>query len=108
MGEPAVHLRRRDRYKGVRTDQPTEPRPRELHVQRSRLRLLLFAVLSAMLSVALVAPVEARPRHTHPDRIDLPLGFQPEGITIGKRPMAYVGSLRTGNISTLIRPTESR
>jgi sugar lactone lactonase YvrE len=66
--------------------------------QRSRLRLLLAVGLSAMLSVALVAPAEAKPRHSYPDRIDLPVGFQPEGITIGKRPVAYVGSLRTGNI----------
>lgn len=66
--------------------------------QRSRLRLLLAVVLSALLSVALVAPAEARPRHSYPDRIDLPVGFQPEGITIGKRPVAYVGSLGTGNI----------
>src|SRR5829696_8798682 len=67
-------------------------------IQRSRLPLLFAAVLSAVLSVALVAPAEAEPRHSFPDRIDLPVGFQPEGITIGKRPVAYVGSLRTGNI----------
>ncbi len=54
---------------------------------RPRLRLLFAALLSAMLSVALVAPAEARPRHDYPDRIELPVGFQPEGITIGKAPV---------------------
>jgi sugar lactone lactonase YvrE len=51
-----------------------------------------------LLSVALVAPAEAKPRHSYPDRIDLPVGFQPEGITIGKGPYAYVGSLADGDI----------
>ena len=65
---------------------------------RPRLRLLFAALLSAMLSVALVAPAEAKPRHHYPDRIELPAGFQPEGITIGKAPYAYVGSLVDGDI----------
>jgi hypothetical protein len=55
-------------------------------------------VLSALLSVALVAPAEARPRHSVPDRIDLPAGFLPEGITIGKAPVAYLGSRADGDI----------
>ena len=67
-------------------------------IQRSRLRLLFAAVLSALLSIALVAPAEAKPRHSFPDRIELPVGFQPEGITIGKKPVAYVGSLADGDI----------
>ena len=65
---------------------------------RSRLRLLFAALLSAMLSVALVAPAEARPRHPYPDRIELPVGFQPEGITIGRAPIAYLGSRADGDI----------
>jgi sugar lactone lactonase YvrE len=66
--------------------------------QRSHLRLLLAAVLSALLSVALVAPAEAKPRHSYPDRIELPDNFLPEGITIGKRPVAYLGSRADGDI----------
>ncbi|HLL61978.1 MAG TPA: superoxide dismutase [Propionibacteriaceae bacterium] len=66
-------------------------------IQRSRLRLLLAGVLSALLGLALVAPAEAKPRHAYPDRIDLPIGFQPEGITI-KGSYAYVGSLADGDI----------
>lgn len=65
---------------------------------RTRLRVLSAALLSAVLGIALVAPAEARPRYDYPDRIDLPVGFQPEGITIGKRPVAYVGSLADGDI----------
>lgn len=65
---------------------------------RARLRLLFAALFTAMLSVALVAPAEARPRYDYPDRIELPVGFQPEGITIGKAPYAYVGSLADGDI----------
>ena len=65
---------------------------------RSRLRLLFTAVLSGLLSVALVAPAEAQPRHTFPDRIELPDNFLPEGITIGKAPVAYLGSRADGDI----------
>ena len=46
-----------------------------------------------------MAPAEAHGRHKHlPNRLDLPVGFQPEGITIGKAPYAYVGSLANGDI----------
>jgi sugar lactone lactonase YvrE len=65
---------------------------------RAKLRLLVTALLSALLSVALMAPAEANPRHNYPDRIDLPAGFQPEGITIGRAPYAYLGSLANGDI----------
>jgi sugar lactone lactonase YvrE len=64
----------------------------------SRLRLLFAALLSALLSVALVVPAEAKPRHTYPDRIELPDNFLPEGITIGKAPVAYLGSRADGDI----------
>ncbi len=63
---------------------------------RSHLRMFAAAALAAALSVTLVAPAEARPRY--PDRIDLPVGFQPEGIAIGKGPYAYLGSLADGDI----------
>jgi hypothetical protein len=65
---------------------------------RAKLRLLTAALLSALLSLTLVAPAEAKHRHNWPDRISLPRGFQPEGITIGKAPVAYVGSLADGDI----------
>ena len=65
---------------------------------RSRLRLLAAALLATALSLTLVAPAEAKHRHAYPDEIALPNGFQPEGITIGKRPIAYLGSLADGDI----------
>ena len=65
---------------------------------RSRLRLLFAALLSALLSVALVAPAEAKPRYAYPDRIELPAGFLPEGITIGRAPVAFLGSRADGDI----------
>ena len=66
---------------------------------RAKLRLLTAAVLSLLLAVTLVAPAEAHGRHKHwPNRIDLPVGFQPEGITIGRKPVAYLGSLANGDI----------
>ena len=65
---------------------------------RTRLRLLSVALLSAVLGFALVAPAEARPRHDYPDRIELPVGFLPEGITIGRAPVAYLGSRADGDI----------
>jgi len=64
---------------------------------RSHLRLLAATALATLLSVTLVAPGEARPRY--PDQIKLPgVGFQPEGIAIGRSPYAYVGSLADGDI----------
>ena len=66
---------------------------------RTTLRLLTAALLSLMLSVTLVAPVQAHGRHKHyPDRIELPIGFLPEGITIGRAPVAYLGSRADGDI----------
>ena len=65
---------------------------------RSRLRLLAAALLSVALSLTLVAPAEAKKRSSYPDEIALPNGFLPEGITIGKRPIAYLGSLADGDI----------
>jgi sugar lactone lactonase YvrE len=65
---------------------------------RAKLRTLTAALLSVVLSVLLVAPAEASPRHAYPNRIALPRGFQPEGITIGEAPVAYLGSLANGDI----------
>ena len=65
---------------------------------RAKLRLLTAALLSALLSVTLVAPAEAKPRSHWSDRIALPVGFRPEGITVGKGPYAYLGSLANGDI----------
>jgi len=66
---------------------------------RVKLRLLTGALLSALLAIALVTPAQAHGRHQrYPDRIELPVGFLPEGITIGRAPVAYLGSRANGDI----------
>jgi sugar lactone lactonase YvrE len=62
---------------------------------RSILRLLAVALLGVALSAPLTGTAQARP---FPDRIELPNGFQPEGITIGRQATAYLGSLADGDI----------
>jgi hypothetical protein len=62
---------------------------------RTILRVLVVALLGAAVSVPLTTAAQARP---FPDRIELPNGFQPEGITIGRHATAYLGSLADGDI----------
>lgn len=62
---------------------------------RSILRLIAVAVLGVALSVPLAGAAQAQP---FPDQLDLPPGFQPEGITIGPGATAYLGSLADGDI----------
>src|SRR5215207_6212277 len=62
---------------------------------RSILRLIAVVVLGVALSVPLAAPAQAQP---FPDRIELPDGFMPEGITIGPGTTAYFGSRADGDI----------
>jgi sugar lactone lactonase YvrE len=65
---------------------------------RSILRLIAVAVLGVALSVPLAGAAQAQP---FPDQLDLPPGFQPEGITIGAGATAYLGSLADGDISAV-------
>jgi hypothetical protein len=62
---------------------------------RSWLRLLSLALLTIALTVPLASTAQAKP---FPDQIELPAGFRPEGITIGTRATAYLGSLANGDI----------
>jgi sugar lactone lactonase YvrE len=64
-------------------------------VIRSLLRVLAVALVGVTLSVSLTNSAMASP---FPDHIDLPTGFQPEGITIGPGGVAYFGSLANGDI----------
>lgn len=66
-------------------------------------KLAAAAFASAAMTVSLVAPAAAGPRHGGnsnqlPSRIALPNGFLPEGITIGKGSIAYLGSRADGDI----------
>jgi sugar lactone lactonase YvrE len=62
---------------------------------RSILRLIAVALLGITLSVPLAGAAQAQP---FPDRLELPDGFLPEGITIGPAATAYFGSRADGDI----------
>jgi sugar lactone lactonase YvrE len=53
---------------------------------------------AALVGTAAPTPAGAAPGPGSPPRTNLPNGFQPEGIAIGRAPVAYVGSLRDGDI----------
>jgi sugar lactone lactonase YvrE len=76
---------------------------------RSILRLLAVALLGLALGAPLTGPMigtaQAQP---FPDRIELPNGFQPEGITIGRHATAYLGSLGNGDIYAVSLRTGER
>ncbi len=63
-------------------------------------RSLAIAVLAALAVTAGAAPAQASAAHPHhlQTSIDLPAGFQPEGIAIGRAPYAYFGSRVDGDI----------
>jgi sugar lactone lactonase YvrE len=60
-------------------------------------RLLPLLLAACLLPLAAPIAVAAQP-DVFPARIDLPDGFQPEGIEAGKGTTVYVGSLRDGSI----------
>ena len=57
-----------------------------------------FHSLVALAGLAVLLPLAASSAAPFPDRIDLPDGFQPEGIAIGRGTTVYVGSIPTGRI----------
>jgi sugar lactone lactonase YvrE len=66
-------------------------------------KLAAVALTSAALTVTLAGPVAAHPRSADgnaalPSRIALPNGFLPEGITVGRGGVAYLGSRADGDI----------
>lgn len=79
-------------------------------------RTSILAVLVALI-MAIAAPVNATSAR-YPDLIDLPGGFFPEGIAVGRGSTAYVGSLvdgaiwkgdlRTGDGETFVEGVEGR
>jgi sugar lactone lactonase YvrE len=54
--------------------------------------------LVALVGLALLLPLAASSANSFPDRIDLPPGWAPEGIAIGKGTTVYVGSIPTGRV----------
>ena len=76
-------------------------------MKRTVLRIVLVLVLALGFAAPLAGAASALPRqNTFPDRIELPTGFLPEGITIGppkgigkvSGPVAYLGSRADGDI----------
>ncbi|MEV0298590.1 superoxide dismutase [Nocardia sp. NPDC050710] len=63
-------------------------------------RVLGISVALACVGVATLASADRAATHrpAAPTTIDLPAGFQPEGIAIGSRPVAYFGSRADGSI----------
>lgn len=66
----------------------------------STVRRAFFILVAALAALVMAAPAaqaggDAGRLRQH---IDLPAGFQPEGIAIGGKPIAYLGSLATGDI----------
>lgn len=55
-------------------------------------------MLVALVGLALALPLAATSANSFPTRIDLPDGWQPEGIAIGKGTTVYVSSIPTGRI----------
>ena len=55
-------------------------------------------MLVALVGLALALPLAATSANGFPSRIDLPNGWQPEGIAIGRGTTVYVGSIPTGRI----------
>jgi sugar lactone lactonase YvrE len=56
--------------------------------------------LSSVLA-AVLGHLPAHADQTHPSILDLPPGFQPEGIAAGRRSELYVGNIHDGSILTL-------
>ena len=68
-----------------------------LRHKRSRLGLIVLLAVGLLMPVggaATVATADSR----FPDRIELPNGFRPEGIAIGRKAKAWLGSLANGDI----------
>lgn len=66
-----------------------------MYVAQPAKRRSLIALIVLVLSLSMIAAAAAQP---FPDSIELPLGFQPEGIASGTGTIFYVGSIPTGDI----------
>lgn len=66
-----------------------------MYVAQPAKRRSLIALIVLVLSLSMIAASAAKP---FPESIELPLGFQPEGIASGTGTIFYVGSIPTGDI----------
>jgi hypothetical protein len=76
-------------------DRPPLRLERKYSVSRRTLAIVLTAALAVIVGAA---PAAAHTRGHLQTSFDLPAGFQPEGIAIGKGPYAYLGSRVDGDI----------
>ena len=67
-------------------------------MNRHRTRSALIALVVALVATAALATATLAHSPRFPNRIALPNGWQPEGITAGRGTTVYVGSLATGGI----------
>ena len=65
-------------------------------------RIFTATLLAAAMAVPATAPPANAAPQGAPSRINLPDGFRPEGIAIGRQPVAFTGSWPT---ATSIAPT---
>jgi sugar lactone lactonase YvrE len=56
------------------------------------------SMLGALVGLALLLPLAASSANSFPDQINLPTGWAPEGIAIGKGTTFYVGSIPSGRV----------
>lgn len=62
------------------------------------MRKLIITIMSLLCLVALATPVVANQSAQFPSEVDLPDGYFPEGIAVGRGSTFYVGSLADGSI----------
>lgn len=85
---------------------------------KSLLRTAVFLIILMALLLAVALPVAARGKKSFPSVFNVPNGWQPEGIAIGRGKNFYVGSLlhggiyggdlRTGKGQIVVPPQEGR
>jgi sugar lactone lactonase YvrE len=88
-----------------------------IHLRTVGITVLVIAVLLALLAVVAI-PASAKNDQTFPPVFNVPDGWQPEGIAVGRGSSFYVGSLmngaiyggdlRTGDGATVVPPQQGR
>ena len=95
-----------------------EQKAKKTTIRTFRFKARLLGLALALLALALVSTAPALAQNVFPPVIPLPDGYQPEGITVGRGPTFFVGSIPTGSIyrgslrtgqgEILVPPQESR
>jgi sugar lactone lactonase YvrE len=75
-----------------------EQKAKKTIIRTFRFKARLLGLALALLALALVSTAPALAQNVFPPVIPLPDGYQPEGITVGRGPTFFVGSIPTGSI----------